>query len=726
LFVVAELAQAERDELANKIVKELGRYTQALELYGIASEKLFAQSTAHQAKQRVQAYLDECNTGQIVIRDRLAAELYQDIRAHYPALLQKGISVSELKTQARMHERRLILKSLNPSEREDFRQVEQYLALSKQSQKLWVEVNQNKLSKMPIPRSHFTNMSNTAAVRDKLAFEIHSDLEKYQLALTHYEIGPKELEEPLKPRFIPKLSKEPTAYEQKSIEFAIKRFEKLQQRAHKHAEKEVHQKKSAEVMVARLNKEKPQKPFVATKTVDHKNPPPEKIPTPTVIDYNKPRWDLETILPVLESKAAHFTETILGQPNRALSNATSYRYGKKGSLVVHIQGDKAGLWYDFQSGEGGHLFQLLQKEYGYTFKEALKHAAEYAGIAPQYSEIKRQPIRNQKSPQPNQISFTEEQKKMIAYAKRLEQQSTPIQGTLAEEYLRTHRGITGDLPESFRFNIAVKEPQSQQHLPALLVIAKDKENQTQAVQCIFLDIKTANKANISTPKRTYGPIKGASVLVQQGKKGIAIAEGPETALSIANADKNLTVYATLGVSNMANIPLSSSVKTVTICVDNDGPNAPSDKAVLKAAEILSERGISVHLCKPKEIGDDFNDVHKKQGLEEVALQLKNTTMIKTAQNIDTISNSKNPIHDFKVMLEKQNKIPAPWLKSTPEQKLEWRCLNADLEKLAYIIEQKPELFLQAKKLQIQQEIIRRSINYQQNISLQQSRGGIER
>lgn len=50
------------------------------------------------------------------------------------------------------------------------------------------------------------------------------------------------------------------------------------------------------------------------------------------------------------------------------------------SLNVTLTGDKAGLWYDFATGEGGDILDLWRLARGHTqFADAVKDAAEYSG-----------------------------------------------------------------------------------------------------------------------------------------------------------------------------------------------------------------------------------------------------------------------------------------------------------------------------------------------------------
>ena len=81
--------------------------------------------------------------------------------------------------------------------------------------------------------------------------------------------------------------------------------------------------------------------------------------------------------------------------------------------------------------------------------------------------------------------------------------------------------------------------------------------------------------------------KGIVVVVASGNqnaKEVYLAEGSETALSILSAKPEAKVMATLSVSNFKHVEFGCDIKSITICMDNDGPNAPSDKTVLQTAQ----------------------------------------------------------------------------------------------------------------------------------------------
>lgn len=58
--------------------------------------------------------------------------------------------------------------------------------------------------------------------------------------------------------------------------------------------------------------------------------------------------------------------------------------GEKGkSCKVHLSGDKAGVWKDFASGEGGDLIDLWRTVKGVSLRDALKEIKEYLGVQEQ-------------------------------------------------------------------------------------------------------------------------------------------------------------------------------------------------------------------------------------------------------------------------------------------------------------------------------------------------------
>ena len=63
--------------------------------------------------------------------------------------------------------------------------------------------------------------------------------------------------------------------------------------------------------------------------------------------------DWPALLPVVAQR-------LLGDPIK--KTAREWRYGRKGSLVVHVGGSRAGTWKDFEGDEGGGVLDLVRRE----------------------------------------------------------------------------------------------------------------------------------------------------------------------------------------------------------------------------------------------------------------------------------------------------------------------------------------------------------------------------
>lgn len=228
-------------------------------------------------------------------------------------------------------------------------------------------------------------------------------------------------------------------------------------------------------------------------------------------------------------------------------------------------------------------------------------------------------------------------KQKIEYARALWAKGQPLQGTIAERYLKEHRKITGskEWPEDFRYLPNVKltgEQNAQKTYPCLMVAARSNEGDITAVQLTFLDPTTANKAHVPVQKRSFGLLKGSSVMIQacplervepeKNSNLLFIAEGVETALSLREAVIEGTIKASLGLANVRRLEPQNPKTHIVICGDHDAPDSPALKNLEKSVITLQERGFKITVLKPEQVGEDFNDVLKAKGPEGIREILK--------------------------------------------------------------------------------------------------------
>ena len=101
----------------------------------------------------------------------------------------------------------------------------------------------------------------------------------------------------------------------------------------------------------------------------------------------------------------------------------------------------------------------------------------------------------------------------------------------------------------------------------------------------------------------------------------------ETGLSILQVEENAEVDAVLGKSNFININPKKTVRSLVLCIDNDGTNTykysknEQTNTIIKAAERLNNYGFNVQIMIPEKDNTDLNDVLIKEGKEELKKQL---------------------------------------------------------------------------------------------------------
>ena len=71
------------------------------------------------------------------------------------------------------------------------------------------------------------------------------------------------------------------------------------------------------------------------------------------------------------------------------------------------------------------------------------------------------------------------------------------------------------------------------------------------------------------------------------------------------------------MSNFNRVALGKDIESVTICMDNDGKQAASSKAVDKAANTLRLKGIQTRFVRPDREKSDFNDLLIEHGTAAV-------------------------------------------------------------------------------------------------------------
>lgn len=161
-------ALAERDRLAAHISSESERYSKLLENQNVVLEKLKKQGNFHHARQRISAYLDAFKAGNILQRDQIANEIQEDFKIHYPFLIEKKLSLPQLKSQAISHQKRAAARTVAETQKENLQKIEDYLSFSKKRDQLPAPWTQGS-------RAQKTEWHDLNRKAETLAYEISKD-----------------------------------------------------------------------------------------------------------------------------------------------------------------------------------------------------------------------------------------------------------------------------------------------------------------------------------------------------------------------------------------------------------------------------------------------------------------------------------------------------------------------------------------------------------------------
>lgn len=308
---------------------------------------------------------------------------------------------------------------------------------------------------------------------------------------------------------------------------------------------------------------------------------------------------MDDLRAALALRAAEIAQALLGPPT--YRSRSELRWRRRGSLAMVISGSKAGLWHDHESGEGGDIIALIQRERRCGFAQAVAWARSVLGTAPP-------PPPSRSAPSPPSAEEDTAARALALW----HQAHAIIDGTPADIYLRA-RGIdparlpphSGDTwPPALRWH-----PRER----ALVIGINDADSGVvRAVQLIAVNPDgTAVVRDGRKLKLTFGALRGRAVrfgwLPSQDERW-ALAEGAETALAAAML-LHAPCWAALGAANMPHVTPPAWARKAIIVADHD-------EAGLSAAEAAAERlralGLEATTITPVRKGNDAADLAPRE------------------------------------------------------------------------------------------------------------------
>ncbi|MGP6089855.1 DUF7146 domain-containing protein [Antarctobacter jejuensis] len=271
-----------------------------------------------------------------------------------------------------------------------------------------------------------------------------------------------------------------------------------------------------------------------------------------------------------------------------------HSYGSAPCPVCQPEGRKEQNALTLRDGAGGRLLAHC-KRLGCDFH----HILVAAGIA----------SGDYRAPDPRDLLKREtsrlaEAVKRARQAERLWNEAQGIAGTLAETYLREARGITCPLPGTLRFHPACWHGATATRQPA--IVARVEGGDGFSVHRTYLRPDGLAKAALDPKKAMLGAVAGGAVRIADAKGPLVVAEGIETALSLACGLLRgpATIWAALSTSGMRGLRLPPETGRLNIASDGDDAG---QAAAFALAERAHAHGWSVSLL-PAPQGRDWNDV----------------------------------------------------------------------------------------------------------------------
>lgn len=337
------------------------------------------------------------------------------------------------------------------------------------------------------------------------------------------------------------------------------------------------------------------------------------------------------------------------------------------SMVVDITGPRAGTFKDFSADEGGDLLELLRLNQSTDIKGAIAIAKQWLGISEKTGRPgKRRHVKARTQQRARHHSDSESRQRKRVYARELWQSSKPAQHTLVEAYLRG-RGITLAVPPSIRLAPLLKHRPSEAERPCMIAGIWSRTHlgdyelvsvhRTWLAPAGFEDgpfgqggawipatvLKTfgpeatVRKYDHAQAKMVAAPYQAGFIPLTKKTNAedicgpvLALTEGIETGLSVAQAMPGWSVWSAVSVGNFKQVRIPKCVRRLVLCADGDSkpkknadgsvmlddsgaPVVPADLVLQEAARVHANaaadlsRDLKVEIARPP-AGMDFNDL----------------------------------------------------------------------------------------------------------------------
>jgi putative DNA primase/helicase len=196
-------------------------------------------------------------------------------------------------------------------------------------------------------------------------------------------------------------------------------------------------------------------------------------------------------------------------------------------------------------------------------------------------------------------------RRLSNYGQQLWAECQPLSGTVGESYLLARRCVISPEDGHLRYHPGLHHKPSNYTGPALVALVTDAFNgEPMTLHRTWIQ-SDGHKVDITPPRLLLGGHqKQGGVIRLWGDErvthGLGVAEGIETALSLAHAFE--PVWSVIDAGNLATLPVLSGVECLLIAADND---LAGIKAANECALRWSNEGVEVRITQQTE--NDLND-----------------------------------------------------------------------------------------------------------------------
>lgn len=284
---------------------------------------------------------------------------------------------------------------------------------------------------------------------------------------------------------------------------------------------------------------------------------------------------------------------LLGEPTERAG--CTWRWGRKGSLAVVVDGAKRGAWHDHEAGVGGDPLGLIAHALRMPMRDALGWAQGWLGD-PAGDQAPRAPKPPQRPPEPRRESSG-----TMDLARTIWREAVPPAGTIVEAYLAS-RGLELPADAPLRFHPAC--PRGAERVPAMIALMTRPETaEPCGVHRTYLRPDGSGKAE-GQAKMMAGHAGVIRLVPDEDViEGLGIAEGIETALAVMQGFAWSPVWAATSAGAIASFPVLPSIGDLTIFADADAAGTTAADA---CAARWRDAGRHAAVLRPP--AGDFNDL----------------------------------------------------------------------------------------------------------------------